>query len=258
METKLILLDLDYTLLKSDRTISQKSIAILKTYQKKGIKIGFSTSRGSTSVQQYADLINPEIIICNGGANIFFGKKLVHTQGFSAEQTRQIFDAAYKVSGKNIEMTCDTTDALFWNRKEDKSEQLMLDATFDDFLNFQKPAFKICIQTKNHQLIEEIIQNSKVQDCTAIPFSDIPWFKLAPKSATKENAILFVSDFLKIPTAQMISFGDDYSDIGMLKLCGKGIAMGNAINEVKQAADDITLTNDEDGVAVYLEKIINS
>lgn len=54
----------------------------------------------------------------------------------------------------------------------------------------------------------------------------------------------------------MISFGDDYSDIGMLKLCGKGIAMGNAINEVKQAADDITLTNDEDGVAVYLEKII--
>ena len=66
-----------------------------------------------------------------------------------------------------------------------------------------------------------------------------------------------MSDFLKIPTAQMISFGDDYSDIGMLKLCGKGIAMGNAINEVKQAADDITLTNDEDGVAVYLEKIIS-
>ena len=44
METKLILLDLDYTLLKSDRTISQKSIAILKTCQKKGIKIVFSTS----------------------------------------------------------------------------------------------------------------------------------------------------------------------------------------------------------------------
>lgn len=258
METKLILLDLDYTLLKSDRTISQKSIAVLKTFQKKGIKIGFSTSRGSTSIQQYADLINPEIIICNGGANIFFGKKLVHTQGFSAEQTQQIFAAAYKVSGKNIEMTCDTADALFWNRKEDKSEQLMLDATFDDFFNFQKPAFKICIQTKNYQLIEQIIQTSKVQDCTAIPFSDIPWFKLAPKSATKENAILFVSDFLKIPTAQMISFGDDYSDIGMLKLCGKGIAMGNAINEVKQAADDITLTNDEDGVAVYLEKITTS
>lgn len=121
----------------------------------------------------------------------------------------------------------------------------MLDATFDDFSNFQKPALKICIQTKNHQLIEQIIQTSKVQSCKAIPFSDIPWFKLAPKTATKENAILFVSDFFNIPTAKMISFGDDFSNIGMLKLCGKGIAMGNAINEVKQAADDITLTNNE-------------
>ena len=54
----------------------------------------------------------------------------------------------------------------------------------------------------------------------------------------------------------MISFGDDYSDIGMLKLCGKGIAMGNAIEEVKRVASDITLTNDEDGVAIYLEKNI--
>ena len=54
----------------------------------------------------------------------------------------------------------------------------------------------------------------------------------------------------------MISFGDDYSNIGMLKLCGKGIAMGNAIEEVKRVASDITLTNDEDGVAIYLEKNI--
>lgn len=144
-----------------------------------------------------------------------------------------------------------------WRNKYFFRQETCPHATFDDFLNFQKPAFKICIQTKNPQLIKKIIRTSKAQARTAIPFSDIPWFKLAPKSATKENAILFVSDFLKIPTAQMISFGDDYSDIGMLKLCGKGIAMGNAINEVKQAADDITLTNDEDGVAVYLEKIIS-
>ena len=53
----------------------------------------------------------------------------------------------------------------------------------------------------------------------------------------------------------MIAFGDDFSDMGMLKLCGKGIAMGNAIPQVKEIADDITLTNDEDGVAVYLESL---
>ena len=55
-------------------------------------------------------------------------------------------------------------------------------------------------------------------------------------------------------TEEMIAFGDDFNDIGMLKLCGKGIAMGNAIKEVKAVANDITKTNNEDGVAYYLEK----
>ena len=96
METKLILLDLDYTLLKNDKTISQKSIKVLNACQKQGIKVGFSTSRGNTNIQQYVDLVNPDIIICNGGANIYSNGKLLHSQGFTLEQTRQIFAAAYK------------------------------------------------------------------------------------------------------------------------------------------------------------------
>lgn len=256
METKLILLDLDYTLLKNDKTISQKSIKVLNACQKQGIKIGFSTSRGNTNIQQYVDLVNPDIIICNGGANIYSNGKLLHSQGFTLEQTRQIFAAAYKESGENIEMTCDTEHELYWNRTENKTNQFTNDTEFDDFLDFKLSALKICIQTTNQELIERIIKTSNVQDCKAIPFSDIPWYKIAPTKATKENAIHFVASFFNIPTSKMISFGDDYSDIGMLKLCGKGIAMGNAIEEVKQVASDITLTNDEDGVAIYLEKNI--
>ena len=52
----------------------------------------------------------------------------------------------------------------------------------------------------------------------------------------------------------MISFGDDFSDIGMLKATGRGIAMGNAIAEVKAIADDVTKSCDEDGVADYIER----
>lgn len=48
------------------------------------------------------------------------------------------------------------------------------------------------------------------------------------------------------------AFGDDYADIGMLNLCGTGIAMGNAISEVKEQADLIIGSNDEDGIAEYL------
>ncbi|MBR1389919.1 MAG: HAD hydrolase family protein [Lachnospiraceae bacterium] len=54
-----------------------------------------------------------------------------------------------------------------------------------------------------------------------------------------------VPDELRIPTEAMIAFGDDYADIGMLRLCGKGIAMGNAIDAVKDAANQKSKTSGE-------------
>lgn len=52
---------------------------------------------------------------------------------------------------------------------------------------------------------------------------------------------------------EITAFGDGYADTGMLELCGKGIAMGNAADEVKEKADLVIGSNDEDGIAVYLE-----
>ena len=61
---------------------------------------------------------------------------------------------------------------------------------------------------------------------------------------------------MNILPPEILAFGDDFNDIGMLKLCGKGIAMENAISQVKEVAGEITKTNNEDGVAWYVEKYI--
>ena len=62
-----------------------------------------------------------------------------------------------------------------------------------------------------------------------------------------------------IRAEQIASFGDDFNDIGMLKLCGKGIAMQNAITEVKKIANDVCLSNENDGVAKWIEsKLLNA
>ena len=55
-----------------------------------------------------------------------------------------------------------------------------------------------------------------------------------------------------IKPSQIAAFGDDYADIGMLELCGMGIAMGNAIEAVKEKADLVIGSNDEDGIAAVL------
>ena len=87
---------------------------------------------------------------------------------------------------------------------------------------------------------------------TAYVFSDGYWYKFTKKTATKEKAILEICSACGIKAEEIIAFGDDYADIGMLKLCGKGIAMGNAIKEVKEEADWVIGSNDEDGIAEYL------
>lgn len=83
-------------------------------------------------------------------------------------------------------------------------------------------------------------------DCDYAHFSDGNWYKFSKKNATKEKAIEAVIKKLGIAQQQIIAFGDDYVDIEMLRNSGLGIAMGNAIHKVKEIADDVTKSNDED------------
>ena len=94
-----------------------------------------------------------------------------------------------------------------------------------------------------------------LNECDCLRFSDGYWYKFTKKEATKERAIMEVCAVCGIKTEEITAFGDDYADIGMLRLCGKGIAMGNAISDVKEKADLVIGGNDEDGIAEYLESV---
>jgi Cof subfamily protein (haloacid dehalogenase superfamily) len=254
-KVKLILTDLDETLLHTDKTISEYSTDTLKRCQHKGILVGFCTSRGITSIGRYIKQIAPDVVICNGGACIYYQGELIHTAAFSIEETRTMLKKVYEVCGKDCEITVDTLDKLYWNRDKNKSEQFSNNAIYDDFLDFTKPAMKFCVQTSDAQKAK-LIANA-VPSCDYLPFSDVPWYKFSSGTATKEHSIKVLSEKLNISLNEIISFGDDFNDMGMLKLCGKGIAMQNAIPQVKEIADEITLSNNEDGVARYLEKLLN-
>lgn len=254
METKLILLDLDETLLHSDKTISDYSAQIFEQCRQRGILVGFCTSRGKPNIIPFEKKINPDICICNGGAVIYRNGNLLHAVSFSIEETRALLKTAGTVCGSGCEITVDTIDKIFWNRHKDKSTDYADNSIYDDFRNFVQPAMKICVQTDDPEKAKEIAQS--VPACDFLPFSDIPWYKFSPSSATKESAILILCQNLGISPQEILAFGDDFNDIGMLKLCGKGIAMGNAIPQVKATADDITKTNNEDGAAWYVEKEI--
>ena len=81
-------------------------------------------------------------------------------------------------------------------------------------------------------------------------------YRFANINAVKWKAIKAVSDFYNIDTNMFVAFGDDKNDLEMIKNCGIGIAVENAIDEVKNVAKYICETNNNDGVAKWLEKYI--
>ena len=80
--------------------------------------------------------------------------------------------------------------------------------------------------------------------------------EVSDRLATKGNAMLDLADKLGITADEIVAFGDSENDITMLRAAGLGVAMENSLDITKKAADDTTLSNDDDGVAVYLEKLL--
>lgn len=251
---KLLLFDLDGTLLRSDKTISQATLRALKESRKKGIMIGVSTSRSEHNALSFIEELQPDVLIASGGALVKYNGEYIYKAEFSEEETRQMIAAAREVCGMDCEITIDTVDSHYWNYKIDpkKQDQSWGDSIYTDFKDFAETSLKMCVEIfkdSHAKLLKEMLH-----DCDCIRFSDGYWYKFTKKEVTKERAILEICSVCGIKTEEITAFGDDYADIGMLKLCGKGIAMGNAINEVREIADLVIGSNDEDGIAEYLKQ----
>jgi Cof subfamily protein (haloacid dehalogenase superfamily) len=78
--------------------------------------------------------------------------------------------------------------------------------------------------------------------------------EVIPRSINKAKGLQYVTEYYQIPSEKVIAFGDQTNDFEMIEFAGHGIAMGNALEELKQVANDVTSTNEEDGIALYLEK----
>ena len=249
----IILSDLDGTLFHNDKSISDFTKQIIRQAQSNGIKFGICTSRAKINAIKFIDGIEPDILITNGGGIAYCDDKKIYDCEFTPEETRRLIDATFEVFGKDIVISTDNEHALYSNSKEELGDKYW---TYNDFSDFQEPCMKLCIESLDKEKIEKVASVIGLEEIDYLPFSDIPWYKLSKKAATKENAISQLCRYLNITPAKIAAFGDDFNDIGMLKLCGKGIAMENAIEEVKKAADQVCESNENDGVAKWIKNYL--
>ena len=252
---RLLLFDLDGTLLRSDKTISKATLKALYKCRKKGIWIGVSTARGEQNALPFIKELQPDVLITSAGALVKYNGEYIYKAEFSKGQTKRMIALAREVCGADCEITVDTVDSHYWNYKVDPKEQddSWGDSIYTDFKDFEESALKICVEIFDDRQAMRL--RELLDECDCIRFSDGYWYKFTQKAATKERAIQELCSVCGISPEEITTFGDDYADIGMLKLCGTGIAMGNAVREVKEQADLVIGSNDEDGIAAYLAAI---
>lgn len=249
---RLILLDLDDTLLRSDKTISAYSARVLRACQARGMMVAFATARGESNIQPFVEQVQPDIVISSGGAMIRCQGEIIDTRMFSGDETAAILAAGLRLMGRECLMTVDTLDAYYGNYAGDASGMLVGwgEVRMADFERFREPSLKICVNLPDDEYARRVA--AAVPGCDWLRFTGGQWYKFTRANVTKEHAAARLSELLGIGAQEMIAFGDDYSDIGMLRYCGTGVAVANAIDEVKAAADVIVASQDEDGPAAYL------
>ncbi|MEW9051397.1 MAG: Cof-type HAD-IIB family hydrolase [Neobacillus sp.] len=266
-EKHLIALDLDGTLLKDDKTISSKTKEVLRKAREEGHVVMIATGRPYRSSEMYYHELNLDTPIVN-----FNGAFMHHPRdkswGFfhdplDVKVAKDIVEACRSFNFHNI--IAEVIDDVYFHYHDEK----LLDifgmgnpkVTTGDLRNYLKDSpTSLLIHTEEEHL-REIRQHLSDVHAEVIDHRSwaAPWhvIEIIKVGLSKAVGLKKASDYFNIPKERIIAFGDEDNDLEMLEYAGRGIAMGNAIEKVKNIANETTLTNEEDGIGVYLSDLLN-
>ncbi len=252
----MIVTDLDKTLIRTDKSISQYSLEVFDQCKEKGILIALATARSEEQAKRYIELLKPDIIISNGGSLARYQGKTIYKSLLSIELSNQIIKEC--ILNSNCGDIVVQTDTAYYSNGKDLSKY------GSDFSHAQYNDYSDSLNSMTHKIAVEVFDEnftnaltSQYPDCSGIRFSGERWYRFAHKDATKLKAINKLIKYLDFKLEEVVAFGDDYNDIEMIKNC-YGIAVANAINEAQAIAKYVTMSNDEDGVADYIDRYILS
>lgn len=269
MDIRLIAIDIDGTLLNEKNELARPTIDAITAARNKGVKIVLCTGRPLSGVQPYLDKLeisgSDEFAITFNGAmaQTLDGKVMVnHTI------TYDDFLETEMLSRKlNVNYQIETTDSIYTTNRDTNPygiaesflvrlpikfrspEEIPRDLVISKamFVDFPENI------TKANQLIPDKLRNDMYVVQTE-PF----FIEMMNKQASKGKTLGELADKLNLTKDNIMAIGDQGNDFSMVDYAGFGVAMGNAIDEVKKAAQFITKPNTEDGVAFAINKYVNN
>lgn len=247
MRLKTIIVDLDRTLLRTDKTISEYTALILRQCKAHGIRIMLATARPLRAIKQYCEIVEFDAMVVSNGARVISNNQWKE-YGICIESARHVL--AQLQNNPTCRITLETGDIAYSNKVIGDYETIICNDLESVVEN--EGALKIIVSFDDEKILK-FVESVLTEDlyCTV---ANGHLLQIMDKRATKWNGIQAMLQLTESTEEEAIYFGDDYDDIEPIKRCGVGVAVSNGIDEVKAVADYIALSNDEDGVAGFIEK----
>lgn len=246
---KAIITDLDRTLLRTDKTVSEYTKTILKKCHDKGIILMAATARPERAILTYRKQIDFEAITTLNGARIILPHSIVEN-GIMPSSAEKILNKVIMIP--DLVLSMETGDGIFSNVPNPEWDVTV----FNEFpaLPTESIIYKLLLDNKENDIQQEVKKALTVD--TYMTVAEGKLIQIMSTAATKWNGIKTMLEAAGVRQDEAVYFGDDNDDLEPIKNCGVGVAVSNAIDEVLSAADFITESNDMDGVARYIEKNI--
>lgn len=245
---KAVITDLDRTLLRTDKTVSEYTNAILQKCHDRGIFLMAATARPERAILTYHNQIGFDAVTTLNGARIILPHHNVIENGIEPSSAESILKKVIKIP--DLVLSMETGNGIFANVPIPEWNA----AIFHDFpaLPTESIIFKILLSSEENDIQQEV--KTALTPDTYMTVAEGKLIQIMSATSTKWNGIRTMLDAVGVGQDEAVYFGDDMDDIESIKNCGVGVAVSNAIDEVLNVADFITESNDMDGVAKYIEK----
>ena len=262
MNYKIISMDFDGTLLTSDKQVTEETRETLIELKEKDYIIIGITARILPSVKNVCDIGMFDYLILNNGNSLYDVKNKIGIEMGGLEE-KSIIKITNYFKDISEEIDYYSLDKCYIYKKmilQTKNYKINI----SDITEIKEKIARINVFFKTN---EEIIKYKDFINCN---FDDIDafemlytdntkgkrWLSINPKNVNKFKTLEKLCLDLNVNMEEVIFFGDGTNDLPLIGKAGLGVAMGNALNEVKEQAKETTLSNDENGIAYFLKKRI--
>ena len=268
MKYKLLVLDIDGTLLNSAKEVTQHTYSALLKVQQLGVRIVLASGRPTNGVLPLARLL--EMQKYGGFVFSYNGSQIINVQTgetlFEKRINPEYLPYLERKARKNgFSIFTYHEDYILTNNPTDKHVIAEADLnnmkiigveSLADAVDFSPSKCILASDDEDSLVALESHWKKRLAGELDVFRSEDFFLEVAPSEVNKGNAIGILLDILHIERENVIAIGDGIADVPMLQQAGFGIAMGNARDSVRACADVSTLSNDQDGVAVAVENAI--